>query len=199
MIDPTGQAMMNLYPATNASNAASGFNFTNVPVRRFSDDKFDVRLDHSFSSKDSAFARFSYDQAETFQPGGAPGFAEQGAFASSVTFLNHGRNVALSETHVFSGRTINQFNAGFNRIFNHIASLAGGSCLSAKLGIQGANLASACDSITGYPASLNQSDKDCVSCGLTSTQVAGTGRWATAATLPSRAEPTYIPSPTRSI
>ena len=173
MIDPTGQAMMNLYPATNANNAESGFNFTNVPVRRFSDDKFDGRLDHSFSSKDSAFARFSYDQAETFQPGGAPGFAEQGAFASSVTFLNHGRNLALSETHVFSGRTINQFNAGFNRIFNHIASLAGGSCLSAKLGIQGANLASACDSITGYPASLNQSDKDCVSCGLTSTQVGG--------------------------
>jgi len=173
MIDPTGQAMMKLYPVSNASNTASGFNYTNVPIRKFRDDEFDARLDHTFSTKDSAFARFSYDQATTFQPGGAPGFAEQGAFASSVTFLNHGRNLALSETHVFSGRTINQFNLGFNRIFNHIASIAGGSCLSAKLGIQGANLASACDSITGYPASLNQSDKDCVSCGLTSTQVQG--------------------------
>jgi hypothetical protein len=171
MIDPVGQAMMKLYPTANASNAAVGYDYTNEPVRKFREDEFDIRLDHNFSSKDSAFARFSYDQATTFQPGGAPGLAEQGAFASSVTFLNHGRNVALSETHVFSDRTINQFNAGFNRIFNHIASIANGSCLSAKLGIQGANLASACDNITGYPASLNQSTQDCVSCGLSSTQV----------------------------
>jgi hypothetical protein len=171
MIDPTGQTMMNFYPTANASNAAVGYDYTNVPIRKFRDDEFDVRLDHNFSSKDSAFARFSYDQATAFQPGGSPGFAEQGAFASTVTFTNHGRNLALSETHVFSDRTISQFNAGFNRIFNHITSFADRSCESAKIGIQGANLGSACDSLTGYPASLNQSTKDCVSCGLTSTQV----------------------------
>ena len=33
-----------------------------------------------------------------------------------------------------------------------------------------------CDSITGYPASLNQSTKDCVGCGLSSTQL--TGYWS---------------------
>ncbi len=171
MINPTGQAMMNFYPTANASNAAVGFDFTNVPTRRLNEGEFDVRLDHNFSSKDSAFARFSYDQATSFSPGGAPGLAEQGAFASSVTFGNHGRNVALSETHVFSDRTINQISGGFNRIFNHITSIAAGSCLSAKIGIQGANLGSACDSITGYPATLNQSTKDCESCGLSSTIV----------------------------
>src|SRR5712691_4058689 len=145
MINPTGQAMMNFYPTANASNAAVGFDFTNVPTRRLNEGEFDVRLDHNFSSKDSAFVRFSYDQATSFSPGGAPGLAEQGAFASSVTFANHGRNVALSETHVFSDRTINQISGGFNRIFNHITSIAAGSCLSAKIGIQGANLGSACD------------------------------------------------------
>ncbi len=135
MIDPTGQAMMNLYPTANVPNNTA-FNFASVPLRKFRDDEFDARLDHTFSSKDSAFARFSYDQATTFQPGGSldNGLAEQGAFASSVTFTNHGRNVAVSETHVFSDRTINQLNAGFNRIFNHIQSVAAGSCLSAKIG-----------------------------------------------------------------
>jgi hypothetical protein len=172
LIDPVGQTMMNFYPTSNAQNAAGGYNYTNVPIRKFRDDEFDARLDHNFSSKDSAFARFSYDQATTFQPGGSPGLAEQGAFASTVTFTNHGRNLALAETHVFSDRTINQFNAGFNRIFNHITSIADSSCESAKIGIQGANLGSKCDSITGYPAGLNQSTKDCISCGLTSTQVA---------------------------
>ncbi|PYQ42178.1 MAG: hypothetical protein DMG99_09465 [Acidobacteria bacterium] len=57
---------------------------------------------------------------------------------------------------------------GYNRIFNHILSFGTGSCLAAKIGIPGADLGSKCDPITGYPASLNQSKKDCISCGMTS-------------------------------
>jgi hypothetical protein len=169
--------MIQLYPVSNASNSALGYNYTNVPVRRLNEGEFDVRLDHNFSSKDSVFARFSYDQATSFVPGGSPGFAEQGAFASTQNITNHGRNVAVSETHVFSDRTINQFNAGFNRIFNHILSFGDGTCEAAKIGIQGANLGSKCDSITGYPASLNQSTKDCVGCGMSSVQFL-TGYWS---------------------
>ena len=77
MIDPTGQKILELYPQSNASNPALGFNFTNTPVRSINEGEFDVRLDHQFSTKDSAFARFSYDQAVSFVPGGSPpGFAE---------------------------------------------------------------------------------------------------------------------------
>ena len=176
MFDPVGLKMIKLYPQSNASNAALGYNYTNVPVRSLNEGEFDLRLDHNFSSKDSAFTRFSYDQATSFVPGGSPGFAEQGAFASTQKLENHGRNVALSETHIFSDRTINQASFGFNRIFNHIRSFGDGSCEAALLGIQGADLASHCDSITGYPASLNQATKDCISCGLTSTQL--TGYWS---------------------
>ncbi len=177
MFDMTGKRMIDLYPTSNASNASSGINFTNVPVRKLNEGEFDVRVDHNFSSKDSVFARFSYDQATSFIPGGvAVGFAEQGAFSSTQNITNHGRNVAISETHVFSGRTINQFNAGFNRIFNHILSFGDRSCASARLGIQGANLGSQCDSVTGYPATLNQSTKDCISCGLSSTTM--TNYWS---------------------
>ena len=169
-------ALVRLYPQSNAANAQLGYNYTNTPVRRLNEGEFDIRLDHNFSSKDLAFARFSYDQAVSFVPGGSPGFAEQGAFASTQNITNHGRNVAVSEQHIFSPRTINQFNAGFNRIFNHILSFGTGTCEAAKLGIQGADLGGACDSITGYPSSLNQSSKDCVGCGLSSTQL--TGYWS---------------------
>src|SRR5262249_17506769 len=61
MFDPTGKAMIDLYPVSNTINRTAGFNFTNVPVRRLNEDEFDVRVDHNFSAKDSAFARFSYD------------------------------------------------------------------------------------------------------------------------------------------
>jgi len=92
-------------------------NFSAVPVRKLDENEFDIKLDHTFSSKDSAFARFSYDQAVSFVPGGSPGFAEQNAFGSNQNITNHGRNVAISETHIFSDRNVNQFTAGFNRIF----------------------------------------------------------------------------------
>jgi hypothetical protein len=171
MADPAGLAMIQLYPQSNTINRDLGINFVNTPVRKLNDAEFDVRLDHTFSKKDSAFARFSYDQANSFVPGGSPGFAEQGAFASTQNISNHARNVAISETHLFSDHTINQFNFGFNRIFNHILSFGDRTCQAAKFGIQGANLGSACSSITGYPTSLNQSTKDCISCGLSSTSM----------------------------
>ncbi len=173
LFDPIGAQMIKLFPTNNANNPGAQYNYSDVPVRKLNEDEFDIRLDHNFSSKDSIFARFSYDQATSFIPGGAPGYAEQNAFASTQSITNHGRNVAVSETHVISSRTVNQFNAGYNRIFNHILSFGNRSCAGAKLQIQNANLASACDQYTGLPASLNQSTKDCISCGLTSTQLFG--------------------------
>jgi len=167
MIDPTGQAMMKLYPQTTRANLSTLTNFADVPVRRLDENSFDVRLDHNFSNKDSVFARFSYDQATSFVPGGSPGFASQSAFGSTQHITNHGRNAMISETHIFSPNNINQVSFGFNRIFNHIISFGDSTCESANIGIQGANVNSKCPNApTGVPT---QSTTDCVSCGLTST------------------------------
>ena len=166
-----GQALMNLYPHSNANNLAQGYNFVNSPVRSLNETKFDVRLDHNFSSADSVFSRFSYDQAGSYVPGGAPGFAEAGAFASNQGILNHARNIGIGETHVFSPTTVNQFSFGFSRIFDYITSQGTGSCESSTIvpgGIPGANL--------GCP----NGSSTCVgyySCGLVSTSLTG-GYWS---------------------
>ncbi|MGA2978223.1 MAG: carboxypeptidase-like regulatory domain-containing protein [Terriglobales bacterium] len=173
LINPQGAAVAALYPAPTVTGNSS-FNYANQPTRKLNEGTWDVRVDHNFSSKDSIFGRFSYDQATNFVPGGSPTWSEQSAFGSNQEIDNHGRNAAVSETHVFSPTTINQFNAGFNRIFNHILSFGefgGQPCKAAALGIPGADLGSACDSLTGYPASLNQATNDCISCGLTSFQM----------------------------
>src|SRR5207302_1159307 len=162
--DAAGLGMIRLYPQSTTPDLTTRTNFANVPVRRLDEGEFDVRLDHNFSDKDSVFARFSYDQATSFVPGGSPGFAEQGAFASTQNITNHGRNAVISETHIFSDRNINQVTFGFNRIFNHILSFGDRSCEAQKLGILGANLNSLCGA---QPAGVvNQSTKDCISCGL---------------------------------
>jgi len=175
MAEAAGLAMIHLYPQSNTSNAAGGYNFTNVPVRRLNEGKFDVRLDHNFSNKDSVFARFSYDQATSFVPGGSPGFAEQGAFASTQDITNHARNAVISETHIFNDHNINQITGGFNRIFNIILSFGNDSCEAQKIGILGADLNSACGAQP--PGIVNQSTKDCMSCGLSSMQFL-TGYWS---------------------
>jgi hypothetical protein len=147
---------------------ATGYNYINQPTRKVNEGTWDIRFDHNFSNKDSAFTRFSYDQATNFVPGGSPNWSEAAAFGSNQFINNHGRNLALSETHIFSPNTINQFNAGFSRIFNHILSYGTGTCEAAIVGIPGADIGSKCDGITGYPASLNQASNDCEGCGMTS-------------------------------
>jgi hypothetical protein len=176
--DPVGGPLMSLYPGALFSGQAAsnaGFNFASVPVRKLDEKEFDVRLDHNFSNKDSLFARFSYDQAVNFVPGGSPGFAEPSTFASNQHISNHGRNVAISETHIFSDHNINQLNAGYNRIFNVIKSQGDGSCEAATIGtgIPGADINSKCPNA---PAGLTQSTKFCVSCGLTAVSLNG-GYW----------------------
>lgn len=158
LINPISAKLINLYPLPNANNAALGYNYVNEPVRKLDEGKFDIRLDHTISEKDSVTARFSYDQAESYVPGGAPGFAEANPFGSNQGILNHGRNVLLSETHVFSPHTVNQVLVGYNRIFDYISSQGTGSCAAQAIGIPGANLGG-------------------VSCGLTSVQMDG-GYWS---------------------
>jgi Carboxypeptidase regulatory-like domain len=157
LISPIAQQMIDFYPLPNLSGNSAG-NFVSAPVKKLDEGSFDVRLDHNISTHDSLFARFSYDQATVFLPGGSPGFAEPDAFASTQNIDNHGRNASISETHIFSANSINQVSFGFNRIFNHIRSFGSGTCISQQLGIPGANLGG-------------------ISCGLTSTIVGG-GYWS---------------------
>jgi hypothetical protein len=140
LINSIGQKLINLYPLPNANNSALGYNYVSQPVRKLDEGKFDIRLDDNLTKNDSLFARFSYDQAQSYVPGGAPGFAEQGAFASNQSIANHARNAAISETHIFSPTTVNQISGGFNRIFNYITSQGNASCYARTLGIPGANL-----------------------------------------------------------
>jgi hypothetical protein len=171
MVNPLAAKLIQLYPTPNADNPVSGYNYFNQPVRKLNEGTGDIRVDHNFSPKDTAFGRFSYDQATNYVPGGSPTWAEVNAFGSNQHINNHGRNAMISETHVFSDRTINQASFGFSRIFNHILSYGTGTCEAAIIGIPGADLGSQCSGITGYPPSLNQSSKDCISCGLTSFQM----------------------------
>ncbi|MGO9941102.1 MAG: carboxypeptidase regulatory-like domain-containing protein [Terracidiphilus sp.] len=171
LIDKVGQGMINIYPApnVNAGSTTASYNFVNEPVRVLNETKFDARLDETLTAADNLFARFSYDQAFSFVPGGAPGLAESNAFGSNENLINHGRNIGVGWSHVFSPRTLNQASVGYDRIFDYIDSLGNFTCESAILGIPNADLG--CSS-TGTPISGGSYSQ-----GLVSAQVQG-GYWS---------------------
>ncbi|MGO9402327.1 MAG: carboxypeptidase regulatory-like domain-containing protein [Terriglobales bacterium] len=171
LADPIGLAMMSLFPTSSTPNLSTLTNYANVPVRRLNEGNATIRLDHNFSSKDALFARFTYDQANSYVPGGSPTWAEQNPFGSNQLIANHARNAVISETHIFSSHNINQAYLGFNRIFDYITSygeFGGSPCESATLGIVGADLNSKC---ANAPPGLTQYTEACLSCGLSSTEL----------------------------
>jgi hypothetical protein len=136
---PIAVALLNLYPAPVYTDRLAN-NYFLAPVERIDDAQWDFRLDHNFSDSDRFFGRFSWDDATRFFPSGLPGFGAASGFSSNANYATHARNIAASETHVFSPTMINVFTAGYNRVFNYIWSVGYGSNQSAKLGIPGANL-----------------------------------------------------------
>ncbi len=145
--------MINIYPApnVNAGSTTASYNFVNEPVRVLNETKFDARLDETLTAADNLFARVSYDQAFSFVPGGAPGLAESNAFGSNENLINHGRNIGVGWSHVFSPRTLNQASVGYDRIFDYIDSLGNFTCESAILGIPISRSASGLPGATPAP------------------------------------------------
>ena len=134
------QKMLTYFPLPNVPGTLAA-NYVSVPVFSLTDNEFDLRLDYTLSKSDSAFARFSRDQASNFSPDGLPDFGSQPfGFDSNQTLADRGRNLAVSETHIFSGNAVNQFTMGYNRIFDHITSFGDGTNWNDQLGIPNANL-----------------------------------------------------------
>jgi hypothetical protein len=156
LINPIARRMIDLYPLPNLNGTLIG-NYISSPSKKLDEHSFDVRVDKHLAPSDSLFTRFSYDQAVVFIPGGSPGFAVANLFSSNQNIENHGRDIALSEMHIFSDRSINQASVAYSRIFNYINSFGSGTCKSRELGIPGANLGG-------------------ISCGLTATVIGG-GFW----------------------
>ena len=75
--DPTGLALLNLYPLPTTTGLTNNFTFS--PVRAQRDDTFDTKVDHIFNERNQFFARYSFNDTNSFKPGQLP--AVNGIFA----------------------------------------------------------------------------------------------------------------------
>ncbi|MGA2846767.1 MAG: TonB-dependent receptor [Candidatus Acidiferrales bacterium] len=134
-VDPLAARLAALIPTPN-SFVNPAFNFLAVPVRSETRNNFDVRVDHTFSNKDSMFGRFSYEDQPSFIPPPFNNVLDGGGFFDGNEDFSY-RSVALSETHVFDSTHVNEFRFGYNRINAHRYQVNFNENVSAQLDYPG--------------------------------------------------------------
>jgi outer membrane receptor protein involved in Fe transport len=144
-INAVGQKLLNLYPAPNiAGRAVAGTgvasNYNGVYVQQQDVSRGDVRVDHTISSKNSLFGRYSIFDAFTALP---PLFGPE-ATGSTPSRAGKGdsrnQSMVVGDVHIFSGTAINEFRASYARIANSFVGYDYGTSAATTIGIPNINV-----------------------------------------------------------
>jgi outer membrane receptor protein involved in Fe transport len=116
-IAPYATALLEKVPLP--TSAGLGRNWAGFGNRNVEMNQFTTRLDHSFSSNDTFFARFAFSNVQDLEP--IPGVLLGAAAANPLrppgfgqTTKQRSRNVAAQYTHVFGPTVVNQFRFGYS-------------------------------------------------------------------------------------
>jgi hypothetical protein len=132
------QRLLNLYPLPNTNNGKLVNNYTETIKDVSNTFQWGTRFDWNISSKDQAFVRFSYlNNPGSYTPPLGP-ILDGGAYGTDDQIINQADNLALSETHLFSPRLINEFRLGVNYgNFGFVQGTFNDPGLAASLGLGG--------------------------------------------------------------
>ncbi len=146
-IDPIANNLLAIFAQPNLPGNRNNFRVNNLAVQV--QDQYDVRVDQTFSERDSMFGRYTHGDADTTFPttpvliNGAINplaFAQGTATAGSLR-LNHAPSdqATLQEVHQFSPSVVNQLALGYTRFALRVVPLDQGFNIAQQLGLQGAN------------------------------------------------------------
>jgi hypothetical protein len=127
-LDSLGAALAALYPEPNINGA--GYNYVSNPILIRDRNQGDARVDQVITPKDNAFYRFSMSRQPSTIPGPFGGLADGGGFFTGIEEDN-GYSIAVSETHIFSPKRVNELRLGYNRLhtsrfqFNYNENVSG--------------------------------------------------------------------------
>jgi hypothetical protein len=146
-IDPVANNLLSIFAQPNLAGNRNNFRVNNLAIQV--QDQYDVRVDQTFSERDSMFARYTHGDADTTFPStpvlinGAINplaFAQGTATAGSLR-LNHAPSdqATVQEVHQFSPSVVNQLALGYTRFALRVVPLDQGFNIAQRLGLQGAN------------------------------------------------------------
>jgi hypothetical protein len=137
-VNPTGANILNFYQkyaSPNIAGATTANNFLFNPERAVTEDAFDVKVDHRFSDRDSAFIRYSQARDSIGQPGILPVPLVGAVICGPAQDPAH--QAVIGETHIFTPTTINTARFGWSRFFVIAQNWDAGLQLPTQLGIPG--------------------------------------------------------------
>lgn len=137
-INTVAQRILNLYPSPNYGVAGKTYtNYRAVPKTTDNTWQWDSRVDWNATAHDQAFVRFSYLNQASFQPPPLGTVIDGGGYTADGNGRNLGENFALSETHVFTDKLINEFRFGYNYGHFFYTGSSSFSDVSSQLGLGG--------------------------------------------------------------
>src|ERR1700724_3094846 len=116
------------YVIPSPQTSRSGINYTAAVPGNYNEDQFNTNFDVNLGMADSLSVKFFFSNSNQDVPffgANVPGFPVLRSFET--------RNLAITETHIFSPRAINQFRFGFSRLAGQ--SVAGGTLTDQDVGI----------------------------------------------------------------
>ncbi len=131
--DPLSVKILNFWPAPNQTPTnllTNAQNFQDATLNRTNWTQYNYRLDHRFSDKNSFFFRYTSARHET---GGNSIFTDPNV-GSNREDTQMNRNVAISDTHVFSPSLLNNLRIGVMRQSFVFRAINGGKDLARSLG-----------------------------------------------------------------
>ncbi len=138
-LSPVALRLLSLFPLPNQGLPGQTFNNytsqTNTVDNTF---QWDTRVDWNATSKDQAFARYSYNHEPSTHPAPLGPILDGGGFGDTGQLVTLGENFAGSETHIFTPSLTNEFRFGYN--YGHFAGLhvnANNPTLASSLGLGG--------------------------------------------------------------
>jgi len=152
-LDPIALKYMTLYPLPNSSGLAN--NFTGTNDRTQNSGTADFRIDHRFDDRNTLFARYSYNNVDTFTPGALPAVngiqpgGNNGQFPGPNTTKADG--FQANYLHIYGPTLVSEIRLGY--MYGDIESLPlnYGQNLSTAFGYRNANI----DEITSALTPMN--------------------------------------------
>ena len=146
-IDPIARNLLAIFPLPNLPGVVNNLRIN--PLQVNAQDQFDVRGDQVLGQRDTMFARYTWGRANITYPdtpvmiNGAINplaFAQGSTVAGSLT-LNHApsQQATWQEIHQFTPNITNQLALGYTRFFLQVSTLASGTNIAQKLGLNGAD------------------------------------------------------------
>jgi hypothetical protein len=142
-LDPAAVALLSRVPLPTSSGQVQNLDAVGNEVNPV--DQFTLRLDHRAGLNDSMFGRFNISGVTDNQPFGTSSLSETLVPGFGRVVTTSSRSLALSETHTFGSKVLNEMRFGFLRVGGGQASPNAGVNFAGANGLQGI-------AANGYPS-----------------------------------------------